>query len=143
MEDRVKHSIFTNFRSVYGFGGSHIQRERERERERDEGVGTGLKNQSATSISGGQFFLCVNVLFSFFQGVVVGLIKKCDKHPKADNLMCLEVSDGGFGSAQVCVCVCVCMYVCIGVCVRVCECVCMCVCVCVCLYVYIDVYVCT
>ena len=36
-----------------------------------------------------------------FQGVVVGMIKKCDKHPKADNLMVLEVSDGGFGSAQV------------------------------------------
>jgi translation initiation factor 5B len=36
-----------------------------------------------------------------FQGVVVGVIKKCDKHPKADNLMCLEVSDGGFTNAQV------------------------------------------
>ena len=36
-----------------------------------------------------------------FQGVVVGLVKKCDKHPKADNLMCVEVSDGGFMSATV------------------------------------------
>ena len=36
-----------------------------------------------------------------FESVVVGLIKKCDKHPKADNLMVLEVSDGGFMNAQV------------------------------------------
>ena len=36
-----------------------------------------------------------------FQGVVVGIIKKCDKHPKADNLMCLQISDGGFTNAEV------------------------------------------
>mmetsp|Transcript_4295 Transcript_4295/g.10410 ORF Transcript_4295/g.10410 Transcript_4295/m.10410 type:complete len:1349 (-) Transcript_4295:76-4122(-) len=36
-----------------------------------------------------------------FEGVVVGLIQSCNKHPKADNLMLLQVSDGGFGNAQV------------------------------------------
>uniref|UniRef100_A0A7S4P4S0 Eukaryotic translation initiation factor 5B n=1 Tax=Guillardia theta TaxID=55529 RepID=A0A7S4P4S0_GUITH len=36
-----------------------------------------------------------------FEGVVVGLIQSCNKHPKADNLMILQVSDGGFGNAQV------------------------------------------
>lgn len=36
-----------------------------------------------------------------FQGVVVGLIKELQKHPKANDLYILTVTDGGFTTAQV------------------------------------------
>ena len=36
-----------------------------------------------------------------FQGVVVGLVKSLEKHPKANNLFLATVTDGGFTEAQV------------------------------------------